>query len=1247
MANPNTGEWVEDVNKTKKENQVSKLFKAQEDYISSELENDPSFTWKDIDLFQKFVNFTSNSSYYNDLSTEMVEYSDEQKANIIRQIQAKILKERVVVDSNIKTALRSFDLMFTMSTDQKNSTRDALTKSRTKKVKQIISSDSLKVDFLKKNKILTKEEIASQRKEEDPLDYEQLIQWVNTDSLTSSQQQAIRKFTQEKNSLNQVDIHELLSIFDDNKKVEILKDFNQFFSLWDLVSYGILSQKEVKEYISTAIKSKIREQWLWEELHDEIFRDSTDFTDIMIHIDDLSSQNIEKVLQSSKILSKIVHEVNQEKEGIRKEIYWEFYANVTPSWPNEDIHDSFIDFIASDLNRWKIDPKVISSIHNLKSWGYIRLSQSWESNVNEWYYKISAVDVWTSFDMKTLKLKNIGEKWWVRKESEVSDEFHSYKSLYDLFIADGQQKDSTIEILSEWDFSKLELTEIVKWNVESISDLKAKLDICDPDGKDVPLEAGKMSIMDTSINPCQSFQVNAVDDTSITLSSPGWWPRVLSLNEFYDAFEDKKDKAKRIPTLNSFSWFLDLCSSKWIEDISKIALHEEGDKLVLSWEKSKPAKDVSEIKYFIGEDGDAIYIKNISEDSIEYTLWKMEEWQWKTWKDKLFKWKYKSSSFDDFFVDIKNYKMLPDTTQAYKNMKHESEEAEVKGSIFGKWLNCLSITDISAWGTQIIDWFKQSFERWDKLKAAKFWHALSKWIPMTENMHLELKMHKEKIEKDTIQEMIDSMKSMGSHDLIKKVRWIILNKESQEYQIIACMFTVAEKYWDLYPKWLADLQNTQVWFKRLGWERYPDIIPKVRKAVDNPDKSTSWKSESINFTEDELIFELLTKRAKDWTLRSKINKDYRKALNVGIEDEMKDGEEKVAEQFTTQWKIDHVVWELANRGFPNAIGWMEKLFKKYGDPVGMQACPFIFTFAGSWPELLWPLKSKILGLTLSTPYASLWFALSKEHTNLYQQTIIRALKKKQHPAAWELESILSMPYKERPDKLSKFWAKYGRELVDIINFNDPYIFLHKDEEPLFAEFYDVMNLYLGHDEAKVDKDELEAWVYTSNTTVFAWSYDEVGKSQWGWLELVRWDQWYGFWNEGWQKITEMYFVYLKKLKDNPNLSEQEKKKVFFEVFPKIENALRLGLRWDANEAFTKYSWAPLPGAVLQNNLDLFRWPWTEARVWKHLYDTFLENTWNKFKSWGNSNVTDWLRTQTAVNFNDILNPANSNWEPNW
>jgi len=60
----------------------------------------------------------------------------------------------------------------------------------------------------------------------------------------------------------------------------------------------------------------------------------------------------------------------------------------------------------------------------------------------------------------------------------------------------------------------------------------------------------------------------------------------------------------------------------------------------------------------------------------------------------------------------------------------------------------------------------------------------------------------------------------------------------------------------------------------------------------------------------------------------------------------------------------------------------------------MQATPFIFTFAGSGQELIGPLRAKISQLSVTTPYVSLAFALQKEDTKIYQQTIIRIFEKR-------------------------------------------------------------------------------------------------------------------------------------------------------------------------------------------------------------------------------------------------------------
>ncbi len=1233
MTTPNSSEGTnENSENKKKEISPSKLFQAQRDFISIQLSENPRFTIRSKDIQDTFIKFLNGSEYYNDMSSEILTYEDDQKSNLEKQIRGELVRQKWILQQDRNQVFRVFDSEYNFSRKEGKLLANAVNNTDVPELKKILTSPSARNTFLQQNKIFWDQPLKMKDVQKE---FDALVWKVDFSNITNSQQAALEAFLKNKNSMSAQEIQDMLSIFNTDNQIKILQQFNRSFQIKDLIEYGVFTRAEAKKLIEKRLKTLARENSLDIE---SISSDISRFDDMYIDISDIPYKNVSAFLASPVAFKKFIEEINTQKSEIRKDMYGDFYSEIVPEWPNEDINASFIDFIQSPSNRWKIDEKVRASIHNLQKGWYIKLSQSTDGNsVSDGYYKIEAVDVGSILETKTLQLKNIWYDGGVRKESEVSPENMTYTYLYDIFIADGKQKNTTVEILSEEWFNALWLREVVTWPITSIADLQSKLDSIDPHGADIPFTWWSVSIYDTSLSPAQSFQVSDISDTHITLES--WWRKQkMSLEDFYDAFESKWDAVKRFPTAKSFQSSKDIASQLGITALEKVDIHSWGKNLVLATQKDTPIDKTAPIEFFIGDSGDAIKIQKISDSHIEYTLGEIKEWQGKSKKDKVFKWHYKSSWFNDFLLDIKTYNMAPDSTNAYETMEYEQDDMNLKSWFFWKLFSGISLQDIILWWNQIIDGFKSALERGDKLKAAQFAHSVSKYLPITKNMKLELQAFKEKTEKSTIEEMKDDMKWLGSKDLIIKVRWILERSSSQEYEIIACLFTVAEKYGELYPKWLSDLSNTHIWFRRLGGDRYPHIVSELRKEVDNPEVSSSGKAEAINFTEDELIFRLLSARSDDGTIRSKINKDYRWAFNSWIEDEIKDGEEKVAEHFTGQWKIDHVVWELKNRWIPNAIGWMEKLFKKNGDAISMQACPFIFTFCGIGTDLAGPLKTKILWLAMSTPYASLWFALSPENIKLYQQTLIRVFEKKgKKTEASKLKSILASTYKDRPEALSNFWKEHGKEVVNIITFKDPYIFLHKDEEPYFERFFSVMNGFLWDSEHKVDKEELEAWVYKKNPTVFAGSYDEVGKSEWWGLELITGDQWYGFWNQGWQKIVEMYFAYFKDLKNNTNLSDNEKKKVFFEIFPKLENALRLSLRWSAKEAFEKYPWAPLPNSLRINNLDLFRGDWAQAKRGVSEYDEFLEKTWNMFYfSRGGGSHADNIAQFTATTFSDIL-----------
>gem|GEM_PF-606392 len=184
----------------------------------------------------------------------------------------------------------------------------------------------------------------------------------------------------------------------------------------------------------------------------------------------------------------------------------------------------------------------------------------------------------------------------------------------------------------------------------------------------------------------------------------------------------------------------------------------------------------------------------------------------------------------------------------------------------------------------MIESIEQSWERGNKLKAAKFALALGKWLPAAVREDLQSMVEQE--ESATMEELMKQLTSVDSKVMVPKIEKILLNKNSEQYQIEAAMFAMLSKYGTLYNKTpLNKRRGSFMWYEALGGKVGDKLFLDVKKeceSVKTPD-GTAMKDQDVQpFTEELLVERLLTLQAADKLppkRRSKIHKDFGKYMN--------------------------------------------------------------------------------------------------------------------------------------------------------------------------------------------------------------------------------------------------------------------------------------------------------------------------------------------------------------------------------
>lgn len=1175
-----------------KKNEKNLISDAQEIFVQEKLENDITFfnNISNLDIFLSFKNFLNTNPRYKELSLNITWFNNDQKDSLVEQIKEENMKFLFVRKKNLK----DLEKIFSREYDSLKITDLSLKLSKLSitELSKLIKSDIKRRKFLKENWFFSDDEnlLKSRKKEEDFLLKSIKISKSSYNKLSDDQKESLAYLFQNDSHVSISDLDSILScLSDDKSKVNLLKYFVSTISLEDLEKHNLLSTSK-KEIIIKNIKDEL---WVSSDKANQIFS-SLPKSNIFLDLDDLDNVNLTSLINNNSFKRNIIEEYNSELDSWDDEN--KLRLSLDSKW---NINNSFINLIKNDKN---ISENIRNSIWLFQNWNILELSQWWK----KWYYYIKKVDNWNNLETKNIIFENITWDGWFIKPWTWYEEKYSYSKIYDLFKKASNSSEltnisfSTFDSLkSSWVLEVLDSSDIINYE-----DLLSALDSVDQEGKWLWLSEDWTVLVDKK--EWFVFLIKNINKRNNTIIIDQWWywDVKVSFRDFYKTFKSSSD-LKRVKKINSFSDWV----SSWESSISSLKL--ENNKLIDSI-KDKNSK--YPIKYLSWEWWKSIYIDSISENSISYFIWNIKEVKdWKKIK-RNFKSESKSSNFNQFFEDIKKFNMSPALDSNLEKELDNQKEVKTKWSLLTKFLSGLSISEIIASFSFITEWIKKKLSRWNRLKSLKFAQKFT-WI-LGKDMALTLQSMAEQEEKSLSEEIMSDLKSLGSKEMLIKIRKIIENKDSEQYEIIACLMTVASKYGTLYPKWLKDMSWSLHWYKILWWTK--EFERNYRKEISSW-KSTTWKEEVLNFTEEWLVEAWLKELAKEGKVRSKLDKDFWNLLNSWRNEELEDWKNKVWDQITNHWKLNYFVWELENKTYANALWGIEKIYSKNSTPQDMQAVWFILAISWYWKNFDQVLVKHIQWLLFTTPYLSLayWYSEEwhKKYKALIEKLIIKAFPENKKMLS-DFKSIF-LSWDKIPRKAYEFWISYWWDLVKYLNFDDPFIALHKNEVPEFRDFYDTAKWVWWDNEFTMKQDDIWVWVYSKNTTSLWWA----------WLINIRWDATWNFWWETSKPVFEMYIKTFKDIK-NWTWSIEQKKNLFKEVYEPFERKI-VSIFWYHVQTITE-SWNPIYSQLKSEWLDIVK---NQSKPID--YDYQIEKIFNNFmrSSWNSVSNTS---TNTKLYIEDIL-----------
>lgn len=1190
--------------------------KVSKEFIEKKINKDESyFDSYDFDkLSDDFLKFLKLNDKYFDLWAEFIWLDSEKKKYILEKIKVDILKINHIRSINKNRLFNSIKKDFNFTDDQLELINNKISTLKNSKLSTINNKFDDKIDFLI--------DLWFWKYKCDILSYKKSIEskilkeiWLDISNLSEEDK---KKFVSVFYKFWKISYDDLDFIFSNNSitdklKINIIKYFLEFISYEDLYSLSLIS-KELEDKIFIQFKKSIWDNALFNEEELRKIFDEIDKSEFLIDLNDIEF-DFKTLNLNKKLKEKIVDLYNSDIE-IFKESDETILKKLNPVWENEDIHNSFINYLKwdKDINIW-----VKNTIDNFSNWNLLVITDN-NTKLDSYYY-IKSVDQWSVLESKNIVLVEINANWWFRKDLKWKETIFTYQNIYDL-LKNNKSRDKSYNVR----FSTIKESEknemVDDKEISSLSELVNKINSHDKEGSDIEFNKDKIVFEVENEKWIFVYNIDKITDNSIFVDQGCHWVIEVSFSKFYEVYVSQN--LKRKPKINDYNSFVNELSSKTKINLSLYQLHWWKDKKIVPkseiWKKEIEDKNYKWLKLFIGDKGDAFYINSISDNTISYSKVKYDE---KTKKVKNLKkgW-YTSKSFSDFISDANFYKL-----EAYdKDLEIEKEDNgkdKLKSNLMSKIFSFTSINDIIIWLKFMPEQIKKNLERGSRLKWLKFAQWLA-WVFWSKewSFYLSMKSSVEQEEKNLTEEIITNLKSLWSKDMLNQIKKILTNKNSSEYELIAAMMATVGKYWVLYPKWLKEFSGDNLWFKRLWWTN--EFLNKEKQKVRDSKSADGNSKQQKYFTEERLVESWLWERAKNGTIRSRLDKDFWWALAQWTREEMEDWDMKAWNNFTTIWRIEYFLWELKNLSYPNAVWSIKKIFAKNGSSMEMNAIPFILTtswYAKNFDQVL---LNELVWLAYSTPYSSLLFTLKSEDMDKYNNFISELLIDK----FWWKESSAYKEFKsfdlindpnDKVDAIYNFWRKYWSKLIDYINLNDPYIFIKKSSNKAYNDYYNILNGTHSDWEFAIKNDDVKTWVYTKNP---------VSVSKW-WLSIININSSWAFSNEYAKEIFNTYVNSLDKIKNHEldNITEDEKKQAFMDIFQSLSD--RIKEIWVSSSE--KEKWRPVYEEMMRN----FWVSVYSEELYSSKYE-YLEKAYNYQKNW---NTVSWNVESTKLLLDDLI-PVN-------
>lgn len=1022
------------------------------------------------------------------------------------------------------------------------------------------------------------------------------------------------------NKISDVDLKILFDswIFTTEEKQELVHTFIPTISLEKAIDINLIDQDRANIIKERVLKKQILDNWFNSSDTEKIL-DNISFKDVNVSTSDFfpEKDEVQKLADwlgfknMSDDFNSIIDDYNEEQDL---------------KWP-QNLVDFKKELAKNPKHKW---------VEKLVEWSYIKITKidkDWIKSENFvkvlykdiwWKNKISLVWAWnwenislrndpeeTSYNkfLESLNQENISAEIFTNDEIEDKIKNWSLKRIVDSY-----------KPLTDWDPKTL-------W-ARNLSKLITDIDSLDPDWKDFWLE--KWTVLYTK--DWDIFTIWLIDkaNSKITVVNQGkieeW-----SFQELFEVFKSKEIKRKK--WISNIKEFLEEVKKDWYDDWK---WYEEKDWNIV-YKESSTSKWIP-IEYFTSKEWKLIKIVWSNKNGFEIEEWEFEEThsQDSKWnkvpltKISLEKWKRKLT-FDEFKWLISKNKLKPDNEIFKNNGLKETENSNIKNQIkwnlLSKFFANLSFSEIVMWWKMVIDWFTEFLKKWNDIHAAKAALALWKFLP--EEFKSDLLIKVESSENEQMEKEIKWLWNIDSWLATTRIKEWIENKDIPEYKKEAWLMFMMEKYWTLTAKMLFPYRWKFIWYTAFWWTIWDDLYNKI-------------KNESIEdntqFTEEKLMFALISDQCKNNKYssikrRSRLYKEFDKRFSSWRNDEYQKWTEDASKKRTVEWRLWYALWEIETWTIMNALWAQSAIVWKGWTMEQMSQIPFMLLFSWSVHNLDSTIADKFKNLISEgqiIPFTR--FVSYNSDIDIFNKTVVEVSKRieqiypdkkwiyKKAEEIFRASKNNSIDEKDKLQNARKFWENYGDVLVRSLNMlniqddkyrkTDKIIFLEKDTNPIFKDYYDKISGFVSwewkfSDEWLMTDSFNSKWI--SGLSLYKFWEDTL------WLDSNWWFRNNNLWNTAWSEIMWEVQNVISWIYDNDNTLNINKKRnlllnMFKELIPLI-----LSMNWGKLNSFNEWTmwkqlkklWFDIPKDF---NVDL-----NEIKEW--VYDEKISNIINNLILW--------------------------------